>query len=596
MKRWWMSLRLGTRAILATMLVLAVVLVVNYTVFGRAHHGSATQAMVERAKAFTAVADEAKNHAAKLHQQNVFEKEALVAEVKQAIATGKPYADTRIFKTIPVVVGWSAALEASQRENIDFQIVAENARNAKHKPADGTFRAQLLADLSNQVSKGGGEMIHRVDPATNQLHFMRAIRLTSDCLSCHGTPGGPDDPDKDGKDVLGFTMEGWKTGDMHGAYEVAMPLAPVEAEVRGFVLQGLMWTVPLALGAVMLLVWMFRAMLSKPLAMLIGRIQEIEQTNDLTLRVKMKGTDEIGVLGNSFNGLVGTLHDIIAKVGASANEVAGAATQIAASSEEMASGMKEQTDQVVQISAAVEEMSASIVEVARKSADAAGSADNSGKSAEQGGTVVLQTIEGMKSINQAVRASAASVQELGSRGQEIGRIIQVINDIADQTNLLALNAAIEAARAGEHGRGFAVVADEVRKLADRTTQATKEIGSSIKAIQVETGQAVQRMQSGTKQVEQGVELATQAGASLQEIVNSAKTVAMMIQSIAAAAEEQSSASEQVSRNVESISSVTRQTNEGAGQAAQAAAELSRKAEELQRLVGRFKTGAVSKAA
>ncbi len=596
MKRWWMSLRLGTRAILATMLVLAAVLVVNYTVFGRAHHGSATQAMVERAKAFTAVADEAKNHAAKLHQQNVFEKEALVTEVKQAMAAGKPYADTRIFKTIPVVVGWSAALEASQREHIDFQIVAEKARNAKHKPADGTFRARLLADLTQQVNAGGDEMIHRVDPATNQLHFMRAIRLTSDCLSCHGAPGGPDDPDKDGKDVLGFAMEGWKTGDMHGAYEVAMPLAPVEAEVRGFVVQGLLWTVPLALGAVVLLVWMFRAMLSKPLAMLIGRIQEIEKTNDLTLRVKMKGTDEIGVLGNSFNGLVGTLHDIIAKVGASANEVAGAATEIAASSEEMAAGMKEQTSQVVQISAAVEEMSASIVEVARKSADAAGSAEQSGKSAEQGGTVVIQTIEGMKNINEAVRASAASVQELGSRGQEIGRIIQVINDIADQTNLLALNAAIEAARAGEHGRGFAVVADEVRKLADRTTQATKEIGTSIKAIQTETGQAVKRMESGTRQVEQGVELATQAGASLQEIVNSAKTVASMIQSIAAAAEEQSSASEQVSRNVESISSVTRQTNEGAGQAAQAAAELSRKAEELQRLVGRFKTGPVSKAA
>ncbi|NJL30378.1 MAG: methyl-accepting chemotaxis protein, partial [Phycisphaerales bacterium] len=411
--------------------------------------------MVERAKAFTAVADEAKNHTAKLHEGKMFAQQELVDEVKKALAEGKPYNNTRIFKTIPVVAGWMAAEEAAERENILFQIVAEKARNQTHKPQTGTFRAELLSDLTSQVASGKGETIHRIDPATNQLHFMRAIRLTADCMSCHGIPGGPDDPDKDGKDILGFTMEGWKTGDMHGAYEVTMPMAPVQAEVRTFVAQGLLWTLPLVIGAVLLLVWLFNNMFSKPLAKLIQRISEIEKSNDLTLRVKMLHKDEIGLLGQSFNGLVVTLHDIIAKVSASAQEVAGAATEIAASSEEMSAGMKDQTNQVIQISAAVEEMSASIVEVARKSVDAAGSAESSGKSAEHGGSVVRQTIDGMKNINDAVRASASSVEELGNRGQEIGRIIQVINDIADQTNLLALNAAIEAARAGEHGRGFA---------------------------------------------------------------------------------------------------------------------------------------------
>jgi methyl-accepting chemotaxis protein len=194
----------------------------------------------------------------------------------------------------------------------------------------------------------------------------------------------------------------------------------------------------------------------------------------------------------------------------------------------------------------------------------------------------------MRSINDSVSASAASVQELGKRGTQIGEIIAVINDIADQTNLLALNAAIEAARAGEHGRGFAVVADEVRKLADRTTKATEEIGESIQAIQTETGDAVERMNAGTAEVERGVELATGAGESLRRIVAGARDVAGMIRSIAAAAEQQSAASEEVSRNVESISSVTRQSSEGAGQAATAAAELSAKAERLQGLVARFK--------
>lgn len=310
---------------------------------------------------------------------------------------------------------------------------------------------------------------------------------------------------------------------------------------------------------------------------------------DLTQEpLRMTSKDEMGELARATDRMSASLTELIQQVNGSALEVASAATEIAASSEEMAQGMSEQTQQVTQISSAIEEMSASVVEVARKSADAANSAGDSGKMAQEGGVVVTQTIEGMSAISQAVTASATSVQELGKRGEQIGQIIEVINDIADQTNLLALNAAIEAARAGEHGRGFAVVADEVRKLADRTTKATEEIAESIKAIQTETTQAVDRMNAGTQQVASGVGKATEAGESLKKIVESAKSVAVMIQSIAAAAEEQSAASEQVSRNVESISAVARQASEGAGQAATAAAQLSTKAEQLQQLVGRFK--------
>jgi methyl-accepting chemotaxis protein len=324
-----------------------------------------------------------------------------------------------------------------------------------------------------------------------------------------------------------------------------------------------------------------------PVHDIVARIQEIAK-GDLTLRTKADGKDEIAEMGTCFNGFVQKLHDAITEVSGSSHEVASAATEIAASSEEMASGMKEQATQVTQISSAIEQMSSSVVEVAKKSAEAANNAADSGKTAQEGGKVVTQTIEGMQSISQAVSASATAVQELGKRGEQIGQIIKVINDIADQTNLLALNAAIEAARAGEHGRGFAVVADEVRKLADRTTKATEEIAQSINAIQTETGEAVKRMNAGTEQVKVGVERATEAGDSLGKIVAGAQQVATMIQSIAAAAEQQSAAAEQVSRNVESISAVTKQATEGAGQAAAAASQLSTKAEQLQKLVSQFK--------
>ncbi len=298
--------------------------------------------------------------------------------------------------------------------------------------------------------------------------------------------------------------------------------------------------------------------------------------------------DELGVLGGWFNTFVIKVHGIIMQVAQATQEVASAATQIASSSEEMATGMKQQTEQVTQISAAMEQMSQSVVEVARKSGEAASNASDAGKTAEAGGTVVRETITGMEAIASAVNSGSDSVSELGKRSEQIGQIVAVINDIADQTNLLALNAAIEAARAGEHGRGFAVVADEVRKLADRTTKATEEIAQSIRAIQSGTQEAVGRMNSGTEQVTLGVQKATRAGESLDQIVTAARGVADMIRSIAAAAEEQSAASEQISRNVESVSAVIQQANQGAEQAAAAATQLSRKAEELQRMVGQFK--------
>jgi methyl-accepting chemotaxis protein len=353
--------------------------------------------------------------------------------------------------------------------------------------------------------------------------------------------------------------------------------------------------VVVALG--MSIAWVITRGIVKPIALVVERIKDIAQgEGDLTQRVDITSKDEVGELATWFNAFVTKVHDIVFEVSSATREVASAATEIAASNEEMASGMKEQSQQVTQVSSAIEQMSQSVVEVARKSSEAANQAQDAGKTAENGGVVVSDTIQGMTAISDAVSASATSVQELGKRGEQIGQIIEVINDIADQTNLLALNAAIEAARAGEHGRGFAVVADEVRKLADRTTKATEEIAVSIKAIQSETGQAVDRMNAGTQQVQVGVEKATQAGGSLKQIVTAATEVAKMIQSIAAATEEQSAASEQVSRNIESISAVTRQTSEATAQAAAAATQLSSKSEQLQSLVGQFKVKDSRKAA
>jgi methyl-accepting chemotaxis protein len=311
-------------------------------------------------------------------------------------------------------------------------------------------------------------------------------------------------------------------------------------------------------------------------------------SGDLTVQIEQKTQDEIGQLAGSFRKMVEGLRETIGQVGEASAAVASASSEISSSTEEMAAGAQEQTSQASEVASAVEEMTKTIVENSKNASGTADTAKQAKASAQQGGNVVDETVQGMKRIADVVNRSAETVKALGKSSNQIGEIIGVIDDIADQTNLLALNAAIEAARAGEQGRGFAVVADEVRKLAERTTKATKEIAGMIKAIQVDTAGAVTSMAEGTQQVDEGIKLADKAGISLKEIVEVSQKVTDMVAQIAAASEEQSSASEQISKNVEAISSVTNETASGVQQIARAAEDLNRLTENLQGLVARFK--------
>jgi methyl-accepting chemotaxis protein len=202
--------------------------------------------------------------------------------------------------------------------------------------------------------------------------------------------------------------------------------------------------------------------------------------------------------------------------------------------------------------------------------------------------VVTEAVAAMKRIAQAVEGMAQTLTGLRSRSEQIGKIIEVIDDIADQTNLLALNAAIEAARAGEQGRGFAVVADEVRRLAERTSRATKEIAEMIHAIQAEASGVTVSMETGQREAETGVKLAGRAGESLKQIIEVVSGVMAQIQQIAAAAEQQSTAAETIAANVSQVAVISKQTASGASSTAQATQELTELAEQIRTTVGRFK--------
>ena len=291
---------------------------------------------------------------------------------------------------------------------------------------------------------------------------------------------------------------------------------------------------------------------------------------------------------SNFNQLRESMQKVLGEVVTSTKAVMEASNEISSSSEEMAAGAQEQTQQASQVAVAVDEMTRTILENTKNASLMAGSAKEQGNKAKEGGSVVKETIGGMMKIAEVVEKSATTVKGLGESSNKIGEIIEVIDDIADQTNLLALNAAIEAARAGEQGRGFAVVADEVRKLAERTTKATKEIAMTINQIQKDTTDAVNSIEEGSIEVEKGKELASKASIVLEDIISGAENVSDVAVQVAAASEEQSNTAEGISRNIDAIASVTEQNAGGTQQIAKSSEELLRLTETLQGLMNAFK--------
>lgn len=321
-----------------------------------------------------------------------------------------------------------------------------------------------------------------------------------------------------------------------------------------------------------------------------GTVEVIESMvgGDLTKRIDVRSSDEIGNMARSMNSFIDSLHETIRGFASNAVELATASDDLNNTSDRIATGAQEVVAQSATVASAGEEMSVTSGDIARNCLLAAEGARRAAHSARNGAGVVEKTVAVMGQIAARVQETAKTVESLGSRSDQIGNIIGTIEDIADQTNLLALNAAIEAARAGEQGRGFAVVADEVRALAERTTRATREIGEMIKSIQKETKNAVAAMEQGVQQVESGTDEAAKSGAALRDILEQVNSVAMQVNQIATTAEQQTASTIEISSNMHQITGVVEETSRGAHDSSIAAHRLSTLASELARVVSRFK--------
>jgi twitching motility protein PilJ len=310
---------------------------------------------------------------------------------------------------------------------------------------------------------------------------------------------------------------------------------------------------------------------------------------DLTVKAEVTA-DALGSVADAFNLMITGLMTLVTQASNVANEIQRATSGILHSAERMRLGTEQQAAQIRNASESVNDMSVTTQRMAENAEAATETSLKATQAAVKGGTSVAETIKGMQRIRAAVQTTGKKIKGLGERSLEIGAIIEVINEIATQTNLLALNAAIEAARAGEQGKGFAVVADEVRKLAERAARATKDITGLIKGIQVETSEAVTVMEEGTREVEEGTKLADQAGAALREIEQIVKQTAGLVADITKAAGDQVKATESVVGSMDSILKLTQETSHGVQDTVATIGGLADLTKRLNDAIGRFKLG------
>ncbi|WP_313295109.1 methyl-accepting chemotaxis protein [Stutzerimonas nitrititolerans] len=444
-----------------------------------------------------------------------------------------------------------------KRYGVDVGLVLRE-ENGSFKPFATTFQSgTLISDSQRAQAFAGQDVLFRTDLGERPLAILVAA-------------------------VQDFS------GKPLGVLEVAMDrshYADALADMRNTAL--IVAGIAIALG--LLVAALVARGIVRPIRVAVDAMRDIAAgEGDLTRRLEERGRNEVAELGQAFNQFAEKVRRLVSEVAGSTSQVAAAAEEMSAITDEFNRDVAQQRHEIEQVATAMNEMTATVQDVARNAAQAAASAQAADREAQQGQQVVHETVSSIESVSVEVEHTASAIQRLEADSQNISAVLEVIRGVAEQTNLLALNAAIEAARAGEQGRGFAVVADEVRTLASRTQQSTLEIQQVIEQLQSGARNAAEVMHRGRAQVDSSVLQAQQAGSSLTSITSAVASISDMNVQITSAAEQQSAVSDEISQNVVNINQVADRVTEAAGQTAQASSQLAHLAAGLQSLVGQFK--------
>ena len=388
--------------------------------------------------------------------------------------------------------------------------------------------------------------------------------------------------------VYGRSIEDY-SGNPVGVLEIAIDRGRYMAQINSA--RNLILLIDVsALMIGLLIAWLISCSITKPLANAVSAMNDIAQGDgDLTKRLRVQGQNEIAQLAQAFNQFAEKVRQIVTQVAGSTTQLAAAAEQMATITQQTNENVQQQQMETEQVATAMNEMTATVQEVARHATEASAAAKSADEEATGGKEVVANTVSTIDTLANEIETATTVINKVEKESEKIGAVLDVIRGIAEQTNLLALNAAIEAARAGEQGRGFAVVADEVRTLASRTQESTQEIHAMIESLQQESREAVHAMEYSRERSQNSVKQAALAGESLNAITNAVTAISDMNIQIAAAAEQQSCVADEINKNINNIAQVVHRTADGAQQIFSSSNELARLSADLQQLVNQFKT-------
>ncbi|MDP2832952.1 MAG: methyl-accepting chemotaxis protein [Pseudomonadota bacterium] len=462
------------------------------------------------------------------------------------------------------------ALQIKQQPNVlEARVIRSDAVIGQYGPADA--REMATDELDRDALKGKETARIEETPQGRRLTLVRPFRASEktrgvDCMGCHSVP----------------------TGTVLGAVRISYDLAPVDVRIRNAGLVSLGIHGVLFFFGMALLILALRRTVAAPINRLTALMTRVEQESDLNLRIPVDGKDEIACAAHAFNTMMERFADIIRQVGGATHHLSQVASHLVMVTTRTQAGVDKQLGDTEQLAATLTQLAGSVQEVAHNTqaaADAARQADNDAKEGTKTATCALGAISAMSDqLEQAVNV----IQRLDTDSRDIGRVIGLIREIAEQTNLLALNAAIEAARAGEQGRGFAVVADEVRTLAQRTQSATEDIESIIVMVQDRAKEAVGAIQSAEQKTDSSVKSVQESAAALTTISGSVSVITRMNAQIASSSKEQSSAADSINQKLGDIGAVAREASGHAHDTHGASEQLAGLARELENLVNQFR--------